>query len=152
MGLALAFLLLAEVLWPVYPALAILAIESSPQRRMVMAIIAVIGALLSTYLLVDIIADPPVATIRGHSIAYRDEANPLSWRQVPYLICTCAPSLLSSHRAIRVFGLVILVGFAVSAYAYFGVFVSVWCFFAAAGSALLYFHFKRVSSHATISG
>ena len=148
-GLAFTFLIFAEVLWPIYPALAVLAIEPIPQRRMLVTGIAVIGGLLSAYLLVSLIGDPPVATIRGHSIAYRDEASPLSWRQVPYLICTCGPALLSSHRAIQAFGFVILLGFAVSAYAYFGVFVSVWCFFAAAGSTLLYFHFKRAAALAS---
>jgi hypothetical protein len=144
-SLGFTFLIFAEVVWPIYPALAVLAIESAPQRRMLLSGIAVMGCLLSVYLLMGLIADPPVATVRGHSIAYREDASPLSWRQIPYLICTCGPPLLSSDRAIQAFGFVILLGFAVSAYAYFGVFVSVWCFFAAAGSTLLYFHFKRAA-------
>lgn len=143
--LALTFLVFAEVVWPIYPALAVLAIEPVQQRRMLMSALAVMGGILSAYLLVNLVSDTPVATVRGHSIAYREEASPISWQQVPYLICTCAPALLSSHRAIQAFGLVILLGFAVSAYAYFGVFISVWCFFAAAGSTILYFHFKRAT-------
>lgn len=144
-GLAFTFLLFAEVLWPVYPALAVLAIEQDPQRRRLMSGIAAMGCVLSIYLLSNLIANPPAAIIRDHSIAYPGETNPLSLRQLPYLVCTCIPALLSSHRSIQTFGIIIVIGFAVSAYAYFAVFVSVWCFFAAAGSALLYIHFKRAA-------
>jgi len=47
---------------------------------------------------------------------------------------------------IRVFGSIIVVGFAVSTYAYAATFISVWCFFAAADSTLLYLYFKRAAS------
>lgn len=142
-GLTFTFLIFAEVLWPTYPALAVLSIEPDNRRRVVLSGIAVSGCLLSVYLLGALVNDPPVAVIRGHSIAYPSDVSPLSWQQVPYLLCTCGPSLLSSQKSIRAFGLIVLSGFLVSAYAYYWAFISVWCFFAAAGSSVLYFHFKR---------
>ena len=131
------------VLWPIYPALAVISIEPAHRRRVVLSGIAVSGCLLSAYLLGALVNDPPVAVIRGHSIAYPSDGSPFSWRQVPYLLCTCGPSLMSSHKMIRTFGLIVLLGFVVAAYAYYWAFISVWCFFAAAGSSVLYFHFKR---------
>jgi uncharacterized protein DUF6629 len=71
--------------------------------------------------------------------------NALSWESFLYLLCTCVPPLLSSSRAVRNFGAIVVAGFLVSAYAYFATFISVWCFFAAAGSSLLYFYFKRTA-------
>ncbi len=59
------------------------------------------------------------------------------------MLCTCVPLLLSSHPILRVLGAVVAVGGAISAYAYYATFTSVWWFFAAADSTLLYFHFKR---------
>lgn len=144
-GLAFTFLVFAVVLWPIYPALAVLSIEPDHRRRVVLSGIAVSGCLLSAYLFAALANDPPVAVIRGDSIAYPSDVSPFSWRQVPYLLCTCGPSLMSSHKTIRTFGLIVLLGFAVSAYAYYWAFISVWCFFAAAGSTLLYFHFKRTA-------
>lgn len=64
---------------------------------------------------------------------------------IPYLLCTCIPLLLSSHRLVQAFGAVMLAGYLVSGYLYFESFISVWCFFAAANSTLLYFYFKRAT-------
>lgn len=143
--LATGFLIFAEVVWPAYAALAVLAVEPDRRRRQCLLALAAGGSLLSLMLLVGVLGDPPAVAIRGHSIEYASEVNALSWQQVPYLVLTGAPLLLSSHRAVQAFGGVVLAGFAASAYAYVATFISVWCFFAAAGSVLLYFHFKRVA-------
>ncbi len=147
-NLTFTFLIFALVLWPIYSALAVLSIEPDNWRRVVLTGIAVSGCLLSVYLLGALVNDPPVAVIRGHSIAYPSDVSPFSWLQMPYLLCTCGPSLLSSHKTIRAFGLIVLLGFSVSAYAYYWAFISVWCFFAAAGSSVLYFHFRREAAMA----
>lgn len=149
-ALSFTYLLLADVFWPVYTAVAVLLVEPDRRRRRVFGVIAVIGSVLSIYLLIDLLGNPVSAGIRGHSIGYAGEADPLSWRQIPYLVCVCAPPLLSSHRIIRVFGAVILAGFLVSAYAYYATFVSVWCFFAAADSTLIWFYFRRAAVSASL--
>lgn len=143
-GLALVFLLFAFVVWPVYTPLAVWLIEPEPQRRRAIAAIAAIGAALSAVLLLDLLASPPGAAIRGHSIDYGG-GDPLSWRQIPYLVATCLPPLLSSFPLVRIFGAVVLGGFVVSAGVHATTFVSVWCFFAAADSTLLYVHFRRAA-------
>lgn len=144
-ALSFTYLIFANVLWPTYTAITVLLIEPDRRRRRVLGAIAVIGSALSILLFLGLLSDPVTAVIRGHSIDYAGDANPLSWQQIPYLICICVPPLLSSHRIIQVFGAVVLVGFLVSAYAYFATFVSVWCFFAAADSTLIYFYFKRAA-------
>lgn len=148
-ALSLVFLSFAKVLWPFYGALAVLLIEPDSRRRSILGAIATIGFVLSAYLLADLVREPPAVFIRDRSIAYSGDVSPLSWWQMPYLLCTCAPLFLSSHRTIQVFGAVILLGFAVSAYAYLATFISVWCFFAASSSALLYFHFRHAAYSAT---
>lgn len=142
-ALATTFLVYAEVLWPAYAALAVLLIEPDRRRRRVLQGLAVIGCVLAIYLLVSLLGNPPDAAIRGHSISYTSDVHPLSWQMVPYLLCTCGAVLISSHRLIQVFGAVVAVGFLVSAYVYMASFISVWCFFAAADSTLLYFYFRR---------
>jgi hypothetical protein len=147
-GLSLVFLIFAQVLWPAYSPLAVLRIEPDRRRRRALYAVAMSGAVLSAYLLAGLLAEPPLAVIRNHSIAYSGDPAPWSLWQMPYLLCTGAPLLLSSHGAIRIFGAVILAGFLVSAYAYAATYVSVWCFFAAAGSAILYFHFRQAAARA----
>jgi hypothetical protein len=39
----------------------------------------------------------------------------------------------------------VVIGFLVSVTTYFGTFISVWCFFAAAGSGVLYFYFRSAA-------
>jgi hypothetical protein len=143
--LSFIYLVFAEVLWPTYSALAVLLIEPDQGRRWVLRAIAVIGFILSIYLLAGLLGDPPIAFIRNHSIAYASGLNSLTWDLVPYILCTCAPLLVSSHRAVQVFGAAVFAGFLVSAYAYLMTFTSVWCFFAAAGSVLLYFYFRHAA-------
>lgn len=141
--MTLVFLLFAQVLWPVYTAIAVVLVEPAYRRRLVLFAITIAGLMLSIHLAVELFGNTQVATIHGHSIAYGTRVDPMSWQQLPYVICTGVPPLISSHRPIRIFGIAILVGFFVSAYFFVATFVSVWCFFAAAGSILLYFCFKR---------
>jgi len=147
--LSLSFLVFAKVLWPAYIALAVLPVEPDLRRRQALYAIAIFGCSLSLYILGRLIGNPAPAAICGHSIAYGGEESVLSWQGVIYLLCTCVPLLLSSNKAVQNFGAAILVGFVVTAYTYFATFVSVWCFFAAANSSLLYFYFKRAAFSAS---
>jgi hypothetical protein len=144
-ALALIFLVFAKILWPSYAVLAVLLIEPNLRRRQSLYSIAALGCGISIYALNGLIQTPPSAAICGHSIDYGGNENALSWQSFLYLLCTCAPLLLSSSRAVQNFGGIVLAGFVVSAYIYFATFVSVWCFFAAAGSSLLYIYFKRAA-------
>src|SRR5208282_38182 len=142
-ALSLTFLIFAKVLWPAYIALAVLPVEPDPRRRQALYAIAIFGCSISIYVLNRLIGNPVPAAICGHSIAYGGEKYVLTWQGLVYLLCTCAPLLLSSNRAVQNFGAAILVSFLVTAYADYATFISVWCFFAAANSSLLYFYFKR---------
>lgn len=146
-ALTLAFLVVAEVVWPLFVPIAILLIEPGRRRRLILQLIAALGVILSIDLLQALFNDLPTVVIDGHSLRYPSIIDHLSWQQPLYLLCTCVSLLLSSHKMIRVIGVVIVIGLVVSAYAYYATLVSVWCFFAAADSTLLYLHFKRVGSN-----
>ena len=143
--LGFTFLVFAEVVWPSYAALAVLLVEPDHRRRRALWVVAAIGVALSIHLLIGRLDALPDIAIRGHSIGYGSDVDPFSWRQLPYVLCTCGALLLSSHRMVQAVGILVLIGFLVSAYFYLASFVSVWCFFAAADSTLLYFHFRRAA-------
>ena len=144
-ALSFIFLIFAKVLWPAYTPLAVLLIEADQRRNRALFAITLIGCMISIYVLTWLSAKPSATAICGHSIDYGGSENPFSWQSFPYLLCTCVPLLLSSQKTIQVFGATVFVGFWVSAYTFSAVFISVWCFFAAAGSTLIYFYFKRAA-------
>lgn len=149
-ALPLVFLAFAKVLWPAYVALAVVLIEVEPRRIRAMRLLLALGCAVSIYAFIGLIDHVPAVAIRGQSIDYGGNENAFSWQTVVYILCICAPLLLSSHSVIRIFGATVLIGFAVSAYAYFATYISVWCFFAAANSVLLYFHFSRGAKRAEL--
>jgi hypothetical protein len=142
-----AFLIFAEVVWPILTPLAVLLIEPDHRRRQILHAIAGGGTVLAVLLLVTVLGDPVTVAVHDNSLCYTSDVGALSWawfgRELPYLLCTCAPLLLSSHRILRAVGAVVVVGFAISTYAYFATFTSVWCLFAAADSTLLFYYFRR---------
>ena len=145
LALSLYFLVFAKVLWPAYVAPAVLLIEPDLRRRRVLYALAALGCTISLYMLNRLIENPPPVAICGHSIDYGGNEYALSWQSFLYLLCTCVPLLLSSSGAIRRFGAIVVTGFLVSVTTYFATFISVWCFFAAAGSGVLYFYFRRAA-------
>ena len=144
--LSFAFLVFAEVVWPSYAALAVLLIEPDRRRRRMLWVLVAIGIALSIHLLTGLLGDPPAVAIRGHSIGYGSEVTSLTLASgSPTSFAPASPFMLSSHRIVQVIGVLVLGGFLVSAYFYLATYVSVWCFFAAADSSLIYFHFRRAA-------
>ena len=59
-----------------------------------------------------------------------------------YLAATCVGCFFSSHKLINIFGVLALLLFMVAYWFYTVAFFSVWCFFAAILSVVIYLHFK----------
>src|SRR3989344_4561522 len=53
--------------------------------------------------------------------------------------------LISSHRILNIFAIGALISFFIANWLFNMTFISVWCFFAAVLSVLIYWHFKRTS-------
>jgi hypothetical protein len=140
-GLTHAYSLFSHVLWPIYVPLAALALETVRWRRRVLAATAVAGAAVGLYLLAMLIRLPIVAVVSGGHIAYQSPHFYALASMTLYLIGTCASLMFSSHRRVVAFGVASFLS-AAGAYAcYAAWFISVWCFFAAALSAVVWLHF-----------
>ena len=109
-ALSHAFLIVAEVVWPIFIPIAVLLVEPERLRRLALKIIVVLGMVLSIDLFQALSNDLPVAVVQGHSIRYPGYIEHLSWQQLLYLLCTCASLLFSSHRMIQAIGIVIIIG------------------------------------------
>ena len=136
------YLVMAEVLWPIYMPLAVLLIEPQVQRRGFMLLCLTVGVSVAGYLLWWIVTQPYGAILQDGHIVYRTSHTPTVSLALSYLASTCLPLLLSSHRTMITLGAVILVGSATAFAFYWEAFVSAWCFFAAAGSLVILGHFE----------
>ncbi len=131
----------SHVLWPVYVPVAVLLIEPEGWRRRGLAAFVAAGAAVSAYLLVVLVAFPVVSRPTGPHIEYDSPHFFAAVTMTLYLLSTAISLLLSTHRMVGVFGVLALLSFG-AAYGFYATwFISVWCFFAALLSSVIYLHF-----------
>ncbi len=137
----------AEIFWPVFAPFAAFLIEPVALRRRMILACLVCGVILSAYLLSVMIAHPYHASIHEDGIVYRN-GYPYPWVMWPvYVITTTASFSLSSYREVRIYSRVLFIGLAAAAIFYNRAYVSVWCFFAAVASTLVYLHISRIQDY-----
>jgi len=138
----------AEVVWPVFAPLAVLLIEPERRRRRLILPCLAVGILLSAYLLTTMMTHPYDAFVGSGHIVYENGYQHPTGIEVPYVVATTISLLLSSHRIVQIFGAVIFVGFAVAYISFYEAYTSIWCFFAAAASVLVYLFISRAPQSA----
>jgi hypothetical protein len=141
-GLTQLFLLFALVFWPVYAPFASLSIEDDLTRRKWISVCMFAGLVVSGYFLWSLIAGPRTANIlNGHVVYSGDPTLPMFVLYL-YPAATCLAPMLSSHKAVRLMGLLVFLGSLAAYIAYSEAFASVWCFFAAASSGVILYQFE----------
>lgn len=133
----------SHVLWPVYLPVAVLMIEPPGGRRRALTTLIVAGSAVGFYLLYVLVAYPVVSRPTGQHVEYDSPHFFAMEVMLLYLVSTTISPLLSSLRGVRVFGALALLSFGAAYYFYATWFISVWCFFAALLSFVIYFHFTR---------
>lgn len=142
-ALAIVFILVAEVVWPILTPIAVLMIEPDWRRRRALRFLGLLGLLVGSYLFYAILSASVTPQIVNQSIRYFNDFPYLVEYRLFYVMAICAPLLLSSQRAIQAFGALVFLGYLMSLYFFITTLISVWCFFAAAACGVLYFHFSR---------
>ena len=130
----------SHVLWPVYVPVAVLLVEPPGWRRTTLAAIAAAGLAVGAYLMYTLVAFTVVARPTGQHIEYVSPHFYAATVMGLYLLSTCVGPILSTHRMVRVFGVLALLSFATVYYFYTTWFISVWCFFAALLSVIILVH------------
>jgi hypothetical protein len=139
--LANGFAVIALVLWPLYAPIAAALVEDDAKRRALMWWLMPFGAAFALYSGFDIAHHLYRAVPTAHSLCYINNSPYPSFAIGVYVVATCGGFWLSTHRALRVFGVIVTAGLAASLAVFLADLVSVWCFFAAAASVALLFHF-----------
>lgn len=131
----------SHVLWPVYVPISVLLLEPFGWRRRAMSLFVGAGVVVGAYLLYVLVTFPVVSQPTGQHIEYVSPHFFAAVTMALYLMSTAVSPFLSSHRMVNVFGVFALASFAAAFYFYVNWFISVWCFFAALMSAVVYLHF-----------
>jgi hypothetical protein len=139
--LANLFAIIALVIWPLLSPTAAILLEPVRSRRVAIAIVWLLAVPTAYYGWLNTHFHSYTACIVGRSISYvNGTAYPLSMLAA-YVGCTIIPLLLSSHRALQLFGAILALGIVASVTVFYSAFVSVWCFFAASACIVLVLHF-----------
>lgn len=136
-----AFTFFSHVLWPIYVPLAAGIMEPERRRRKVIWLFLLAGLGVGLYLLYLIVRYPLVSETREHVVYVSPHFYEIPMMLL-YLAATCASCFFSSYRVVRVFGGAALMLFGVSVWFYTEAFFSVWCFFAALLSLIIFLHFR----------
>ena len=131
----------SHVLWPVYVPVAVLLMEPPGWRRRALLVFVVAGVAAGGYLLYILVAYPVVSRPTGQHVEYLSPHFFAAIVMMLYLLSTAISPILSRYRMVMVFGVLALLSFAAAYYFYATWFISVWCFFAALLSAIVYLHF-----------
>ena len=142
----------SHVLWPVLVPVAVLLVEPPGWRRTTLATTCAAGLAVGAYLLYNLATLPVIARPTGQHIEYVSPHFFAAAVMSLYLLSTCVGPILSSHRMVRLFGVLALLSFASVYYFYAAWFISVWCFFAALLSITILVHLKGDIAGRTLRG
>jgi hypothetical protein len=131
----------SHVLWPVYVPVAVLLIEPLGWRRRAVLALVAVGVAVGAYLFYILVAFPVVSRPIGQHIEYVSPHFFATAVMTLYLLSTTFSPILSTHGTVKVFGVLALSSFAAAYFFYATWFISVWCFFAALLSTVVYLHF-----------
>jgi hypothetical protein len=145
----LGFLFFASVFWPFWIPEMLYLVESNIHRRILLAFCCGFGTVFGIISAIQLINYGGTAHIATRHIAYDVAWEQQSLINLPqgwlipvgtavYLLATVLPFFISSINYIWIIGVIISLGFIVSHVFYAMAFGSVWCFFAAIASMLLY--------------
>lgn len=132
----------SHVLWPIYIPLALYFLEATPWRRKTMLAFLAAGISVGFYLLYFLITRPIVAEVASRHIVYISPHFYLAPVIVLYVAATCFSEFFSSHGFVKLFGGLALLSFIATYVFHTRALVSVWCFFAALLSVLIYLHMR----------
>ncbi len=139
-----AFLLFSDIVWPIMIPLSISLMEENSKRKKVLRAVVALGAVLALYYSCCLLIFPVKPHIIDCHINY-DGTFPKMF-EIPaflmYVAVTIIPLFVSTVKRIRWLGVSMLLACVASVVFYIQVVTSVWCFFAAILSGMIFWILK----------
>ena len=134
------FLMMALVIWPVMVPSSMWFMEEVKNRKKILAVIMVVGGILSIFYAFCLISYNVTPQINGFHIQYIDDfpQTLAIIASLIYPVAVIAPLFVSSVRWMWLFGVLIAVSWLITEIFFRGYLTSVWCFFAALISVMIY--------------
>lgn len=135
------FLAFALIVWPAWIPLSILFIETRLKRRIILSVFAGMGVLFSTLSLYYLLAYHSRAFITDFHICYELDI-PFGGKILLgflYLVPTVLSLFVSSVKRVPIMGVMVLLSYLITKLFFKDYVISVWCFFAAIISVMIYF-------------
>ena len=142
-GLTQVYAFFIGVIWPIMIPLGILLIEPGLIRRRLMMAVLAIGVIVALGTFGIIVRYGVGVQVVNQCLVYTNPVGGGLLIRSAYVIATCAAYFLSSHASVRWIGVAMVAGFGVAFTFYRLNWPSVWCFFAAIVSMLIYYYFRR---------
>ena len=142
------FLIMADVLWPTMIPLSVLMMEDNLKRKKILLVLLGMGITLSLYYAFCLFNFDVMPEIRGYHIHYNTTFP--SYLSMPafiiYLIVTIPPLFISSIKRTHLLGVLMFLSCLVTAIFFTQYLTSVWCFFAALISVVIFWILKDSKS------
>jgi hypothetical protein len=142
-----AYLLIAFVLLPVFIPLAVIALEPTRRRKLMMVPFALIGSAVAVILFAAMVRGPVSVTLAPYHLSYGIRLPDGFVIVAFYVVAVCGPLLVSGYRNVVLFGVVNLVAVVIIARLTISGFASVWCGWAAVSSAAITLHCRFAKPH-----
>ena len=140
---AFLFLFYAQGLLPILMPLAVFLLEPPGWRRRALGAITAIACVFGAYMIWGVMAFPTTCYAENGSVVYANTVTETMWTGILYIGVTCGALVLSGFAVVRWFGVLNLIGLTVVMIAKSYAFSSVWCFYAAVISVMLYWQFRQ---------
>jgi hypothetical protein len=135
-----AYLLIAFVVLPVFVPLAVIALEPTRRRKLMMVPFASTGTVIAVILFAAMVRGPVGVKLAPYHLSYDLRVTDGLLIVALYVFAVCGPLLMSRYRSVVVFGIANLVAVIVIARLTISGFASVWCGWAAVSSAAIALH------------
>ncbi|RRG22500.1 hypothetical protein DWB61_06695 [Ancylomarina euxinus] len=138
------FLVMAQVLWPAIIPISVILMEENNRKKKTLKILLTLGILLSLYYAFCLLSFNVNPQIMDYHIHYNIDF-PKSLRMLAfttYLIVTIAPLFVSTVKKTHLLGVLMFLSCVVTAIFFRQYLTSVWCFFAALISGVIYWILK----------
>ncbi|MBH9536509.1 MULTISPECIES: DUF6629 family protein [Novosphingopyxis] len=140
---AFLFVLYAQALLPFLMPLSVWLLERQTWRRWVIGALTLLALGFSCYMTYSVVGFENCTYVEQNSIVYRNPRAESLWTGAIYILVTCGSLVLSGNKVVRWFGVLNLIGLSIVAAVKEYAFSSVWCFYAAVLSVMLYFMFRQ---------
>jgi hypothetical protein len=140
---AFLFTLYAQGLLPFLMPLAVTLMEPRGWRKTVLIGLTGIGAIAALWDAYGLMFLPSRVFIDHDAIAYRNVMTGSLFISLLYILASCGALLISSFRVVRWYGALNVVALLIVQLVREYAFASVWCFYAALMSIMLYWQFSR---------